>query len=186
MQEMTITPPPVTDAFSPPMSAQSSAGVMRTAVQLTFPLEIVSLQLTSAFKMCDLQLRSSSQLVTMRLASGNLRSHLSTWTSHLRLRRSSLRMGPSAPFACFPRIVNDQRWSLRPLSPSLGWSWKQAPRSLRCSSRAPAGRCFCLPHGRLPNRGDRILGLLRSSCNYAQLDLARRLPPTAWRRSESD
>ena len=71
MQEMTITPPPATDAFSPPMSAQSSAGVMRTAVQLTFPLEIVSLQLTPAFKMCDLQLRSSSQLVTMRLASGN-------------------------------------------------------------------------------------------------------------------
>jgi hypothetical protein len=71
MQEMTITPPPATDAFSTPMSVQSSAGVMRTAVQLTFPLEIVSLQLTPAFKMCDLQLRSSSQLVTMRLASGN-------------------------------------------------------------------------------------------------------------------
>ncbi|MFZ0547238.1 MAG: hypothetical protein WAM60_17455, partial [Candidatus Promineifilaceae bacterium] len=71
MQEMTITPPPATDAFSPPMPVQSSAGVMRTAVQLTFPLEIVSLQLTPAFKMCDLQLRSSSQLVTMRLASGN-------------------------------------------------------------------------------------------------------------------
>ena len=71
MQEIMNTPAPAREAFSPPMSVQNSAGVTRTAVQLTFPLEIVSLQLTPAFKMRDLQLRSSSQLVTMRLASGN-------------------------------------------------------------------------------------------------------------------
>jgi hypothetical protein len=71
MQEIMNALPPAKDAFSPPMSVQNSAGVTRTAVQLTFPLEIVSLQLTPAFKMRDLQLRSSSQLVTMRLASGN-------------------------------------------------------------------------------------------------------------------
>ncbi len=69
MQEMTITPPPVSQAFSPPMPVQRPAGVMRTSVQLTFSLEIASLQLTPAFEMRDLQLRSSSQLVTMRLAS---------------------------------------------------------------------------------------------------------------------
>ncbi len=69
MQEMTITPPPVSHAFSPPMPVQRPAGVMRTSVQLTFSLEIASLQLTPAFEMRDLQLRSSSQLVTMRLAS---------------------------------------------------------------------------------------------------------------------
>jgi hypothetical protein len=70
MQEIMNALPPAKDAFSPPMSVQNS-GITRTAVQLTFPLEIVSLQLTPAFKMRDLQLRSSSQLVTMRLASGN-------------------------------------------------------------------------------------------------------------------
>jgi hypothetical protein len=71
MQEITNMPPPANDAFSPQMPVQNPAGVTRTAVQLTFPLEIVSLQLTPSFKMRDLQLRSSSQLVTMRLASSD-------------------------------------------------------------------------------------------------------------------
>ena len=187
MQEMTITPPPATDAFSPPMSAQSSAGVMRTAVQLTFPLEIVSLQLTPAFKMCDLQLRSSSQLVTMRLASGNasqpsINLDITFEIAKIELENGAIRairllaLGSSKTsgglFVLFRR-----RWA------GVGSKLQGRFGAPRASS---AGRCFGLPHGRLPNRGDRILGLLRSSCNYAQLDLARRLPPTAWRRNESD
>ena len=68
MQEMTITPPPAAHAFSPTMPTQRPAGAMRTAVQLTFSLEIGSMQLTPTFEMRDLQLKPTSRMVTMRLA----------------------------------------------------------------------------------------------------------------------
>ena len=68
MQEMTITPPPATHPFSPTMPASRPAGAMRTAVQLTFSLEIGSMQLTPTFEMRDLQLKPTSRVVTMRLA----------------------------------------------------------------------------------------------------------------------
>ncbi len=69
MQEMTYTSPPDTHAFSPTMPIQQPVNAMRTAIQLTFSMEIASLQLTSAFEMRDLHLRPSSQLVAMRLVS---------------------------------------------------------------------------------------------------------------------
>ncbi len=68
MQEMTITSPPADHAFSPTTPAQRPAGAMRTAVQLTFSLEIGSMQLTPTFEMRDLQLKPTSRVVTMRLA----------------------------------------------------------------------------------------------------------------------
>ena len=68
MQEMTITSPPADHVFSPTTPAQRPAGAMRTAVQLTFSLEIGSMQLTPTFEMRDLQLKPTSRVVTMRLA----------------------------------------------------------------------------------------------------------------------
>lgn len=68
MQETTITPPPAPPTFSPTMAVQRPAGTMRTAVQLTFSLEIGSMQLTPTFEMRDLQLKPTSRVVTMRLA----------------------------------------------------------------------------------------------------------------------
>lgn len=52
----------------PATSVQQPVDGMRTAVQLTFSLEIASMQLTPTFEVSGLQLKPTSKVVSMRLA----------------------------------------------------------------------------------------------------------------------
>ncbi|MDQ3117928.1 MAG: tetratricopeptide repeat protein [Verrucomicrobiota bacterium] len=66
--ETTITPAPAIPPSMPATSVQQPVDGMRTAVQLTFSLEIASMQLTPTFEVSGLQLKPTSKVVSMRLA----------------------------------------------------------------------------------------------------------------------
>ena len=185
MQEMTITPPPAAHAFSPTMPTQRPAGAMRTAVQLTFSLEIGSMQLTPTFEMRDLQLKPTSRIVTMRLAPCQaphppIDLQITFEIAKIELEGETIRSSSARALdAEKPAVISSSSFAVArlELEPNSGIASVQLTPSHQA-------RRFGASHRGLPNFGHRIFAWFRNSRHRAQLHLAQRLTPAAWRRTD--